>query len=151
MNRLALFGTSRGFTLVELIVAMVVLSIALTGVLMVIQYTTAHSADPVLQHQAVAIAESYLEEVLLHDYNDPDGTSGEVDRSQFDDIDDYNGLSDVGARDQNGNAIAGLESYTVVVSVAHVSLNGVASKKATVQVRHPAGVDLSISGYRTDY
>ena len=145
MNRMSFNGNCRGFTLVELIVSMVVVSIALGGVLMVMNYTTAHSADPMLQHQAVAIAESYLEEVLLHAYSDPDGTSGESLRSLFDDLGDY------GARDQSGNAISGLDAYTVLVDIADVTLNGVACKKATVRVSHPADVDLTLSGHRANY
>jgi len=142
---------NRGFTLVELVVSIVVVSIALGGVLMVMTYTMRRSADPMLQHQAVAIAESYLEEVLLHAYSDPDGVSGEAVRSLFDDVGDYDGLTDIGARDQNGTAIAGLEDYTVSVHIADGSLNGVACKKATVRVSHPGDIDLTLSGYRTNY
>ncbi len=56
---------NKGVTLIELIVAIVVISIALVGVLSVINYTTLHSADPVLRHQAIAIAEAYMEEISL--------------------------------------------------------------------------------------
>ena len=80
------YGCRRGFTLVELVIAMVVISIALSGVLMVMNYTTAHSADPMIQHQAVAIAEAYLEEILLKPYADPDGVDGEGSRALFDDV-----------------------------------------------------------------
>ena len=98
MKRVVRQGNDRGFTLVELIISMVVVSIALGGVLMVMNYTIWHSADPMLQHQAVAIAESYLEEVLLHAYSDPDGSGGESLRNLFDDVDDYDGLADTGCQ-----------------------------------------------------
>ena len=89
-----------GVTLIELIVTIVVLGVALTGVLMAVQFTTRHSADPMIAHQAAAIADSYLEEVLLKAYADPDGNgTGEV-RSTFDDVEDFNGLVDSMARDQ---------------------------------------------------
>lgn len=58
-----------GVTLIELILSMLIISIALLGVLSVINLTVSHSADPVVQHQAVAIAESYLEEILLQGYS----------------------------------------------------------------------------------
>ena len=150
MKHLTGSANDRGFTLVELIISMVVVSIALGGVLMVMNYTVRHSADPMLQHQAVAVAESYLEEVLLHAFSDPDGTTGEP-RNQADDVDDYNGLTDAGARDQNGNAIAGLENYTVSVDVSGADLNGVTGKRVTVRVTHPAGVDLALNGFKADY
>lgn len=151
MKRIIPRKNDQGFTLVELIISMVVVSIALGGVLMLMNYTVLHSADPMIQHQAVAIAESYLEEVLLHAYNDPDGIGGESLRNFFDDVDDYDGLADTGARDQTGNAISGLEAYTVAVDVVGAMLGGVACKKVTVRVSHPSDIDLTLSGFRTDY
>jgi MSHA pilin protein MshD len=151
MSRNSCFGNNRGFTLVELIISMVVVSIALGGVLMVMNYTVRHSADPMLQHQALAIAESYLEEVLLQSFNDPDGGI-EPNRGLFDDVGDYNGLTNVGARDQAGNAILGLEAYTVVVNVVgNSTINGITGMRVTVTVTDPAGNDLSLSGFKTDY
>ncbi|APG27864.1 pilus assembly protein MshD [Syntrophotalea acetylenivorans] len=145
---------SRGFTLIELIISIVVVSIALGGVLLAINYTVTHSADPMLQHQALAIAESYLEEILLKPFADPDGIDTESTRALFDDVDDYNGLSDNGARDQTDTAINGLHNYTVDVTVASTALNGIGdtnSKKITVTVRHSTGINMSLSGYRTSY
>jgi MSHA pilin protein MshD len=142
----------RGFTLVELVVAMVVVSVALGGVLMVMNYTVQHSADPMLQHQAVAIAESYLEEVLLKPFDD--GPYGGATRSLLDDVDDYNGLSDSGAHDQNGTPINGMGNYTVAVAVANEDWEGMDSancKRVTVTVSHPAIGNLSLIGYRTSY
>ncbi|MEZ4484264.1 MAG: prepilin-type N-terminal cleavage/methylation domain-containing protein [Syntrophotaleaceae bacterium] len=145
---------TRGFTLIELVISIVVVSVALGGVLMAINYAVTHSADPMLQHQAVAIAESYLEEILLKPFADPDGVDGEGSRALFDDVDDYDGLNDSGVRDQTGTAIAGLDNYTVVVTVASTAFNGIDaanSKKITVTVSHPVGFNMSLTGYRTNY
>lgn len=153
MSNMTCQSHNRGFTLIELVISMVVISIALGGVLMVMNYTVQHSADPMLQHQAVAIAEAYLEEVLLRSYSDPDGVEGET-RSNFDDMDDYDGLSNTGARDQEGTAIAGLEAYTVSVAVADTAFNGISAadcKRVTVTVTHPSGINLTLSGHRTNY
>jgi MSHA pilin protein MshD len=150
MTPMACGGHSRGFTLVELVISMVVISIALGGVLMVMNYTVQHSADPMLQHQAVAIAEAYLEEVLLRSYNDPDGTNVGENRSTFDDVMDYNRLPDDVVRDQEGTAIAALASYSVTVIVEDAPLNGVGARRVTVTVSHPSGINLSLSGYRTN-
>ncbi len=145
---------SRGFTLIELVISIVVVSIALGGVLMAINYTVTHSADPMLQHQAVAIAESYLEEILLKPFADPDGVDGEGSRVLFDDVDDYNLLSDNGARDQSDNPIGGLENYSVDVTVTNSALNGIGEgdcKRITVIVSHPIGFNMTLNGYRTNY
>ena len=145
-----------GLTLVELIVAMVVISIAFTGVLLIMNYATSHSADPVLQRQALAIAESYLEEIMLKDVTDPDGV-GEGSRALYDDVSDYDGLDDNGAKDQLGNAISGLSSYQVkvVVNEAASSLGPTGSKvdawQIIVTVKDPAQESISLTGYRCDY
>jgi len=153
MNR-PFWNKQSGFTLVELIVAMVVISVALIGVMSVINYTTLHSADPVLRQQAIAIAEAYMEEITLKNYADPDADD-EVSRALFDDVDDYNGLADSGAHDQNGNAISGLENYSVSVSVAAQNYGPsgleIAGLKIDVTVTDPAGENLTLTGYRTDY
>lgn len=145
---------NRGVTLIELIVAMVVITVALAGILSVINYTTRHSADPVLRHQAIAIAEAYMEEICLKSFADPDA-DGEVSRDLYDDVDDYNGLSDTGARDQNGNAITGLENYSVAVTVLSQNYgptgNQVPGLRVAVTVTDPAGESLTLAGFRADY
>ncbi|NOQ52460.1 MAG: pilus assembly protein MshD [Desulfuromonadaceae bacterium] len=141
-------------TLIELVVAMVVISVALAGIMSVINYTTLHSADPVLRHQSLAIAEAYMEEIALKNYIDPDA-DGEGSRALFDDVDDYNGLSESGVHDQNGNAIGGLENYSVTVSVAPQNYGPsgaeVSGLKIAVTVTDPAGESLALTGYRANY
>ena len=82
-------SSTHGFTLVELLVSIVIVSIAASTILGVLSMTTAGSADPMIRHQAAAIAEAYLEEILLKPLTDPDGVDGEAARADFDDLDDY--------------------------------------------------------------
>jgi len=121
-------------------------------VLTVMDRTTRSSADPMIQYQAIAIAEAYLEEALLKDFNDPDGLGGET-RATFDDVNDYN-FTDVGARDQNDQAIAGLGQYTVTVAVTSETFNTIAAanvRRVQVTVTPPFGSAIVMSGYRTNY
>lgn len=144
-----------GVTLVELLVSIVVVSIAASTVLGLMSMTTAHSADPMIRHQATAIAEAYLEEILLKPLTDPDGVDGEAARADFDDLDDYDGLADVGARDQFGSPIAGLADYNVAVSVApSAALPATPAADALrvdVTVTHSNAVNFVLSSYRTRY
>jgi len=55
----------RGISLIELIMFIVIVSVALAGILLVMNVTTKNSADPLIHKQAIAIAESLLEEVEL--------------------------------------------------------------------------------------
>ena len=63
-----------GFTLVELVMFIAILGISAAGVLAAYDFTVRHSSDPVVRKQALAIAESLLEEVqqMPFTYCDPD-------------------------------------------------------------------------------
>ncbi|HPG25212.1 MAG: pilus assembly protein MshD [Spirochaetaceae bacterium] len=148
----------RGASLVEIVVAIVVTSIALSGTLMLVDTTTRRSADPMLERQAISIGESYLEEILQKPFFDPDdGTlcpSPEADRDRYDNVCDYQGLDEIGARDQQGDAIAGLEGYRILVSVdTTASLGGLSGPADVVRVDativDPLGNTVRLSGYRT--
>ena len=95
----------RGATLIELVISIVVIAIAASAVLGVLSSTVGRSADAMVMSQAVAIAEAYLEEITLKSFADPDGVDGEAARPDFDDVDDYHGLVDNGARDQFGTRV----------------------------------------------
>lgn len=138
----------RGVTLIELVVSMVIIGIAVAGILKVMEVTTRASADPMIQHQAVAIAEAYMEEILTKSYAAGPGTGT---RDQFDDVDDYAGLPDPMVRDQMGNAIAGLGDYAVTVAIADTTLDGINAKQVDVTVTHSNLVNITLTGYRTNY
>ncbi len=143
----------RGVTLIELIVSIVIVAIAAGAVLGVLSRSAGRSADAMIMAQAVSIAEAYLEEISLKAYADPDGVDGETARTDFDDVDDYNGLVDTGARNQFGAAIAELSRYTVTVTVGtSAALTSVPSADALridVRVTYTPNVTVALSGYRT--
>jgi len=58
----------RGVSLVELIIFIVVVGVAVVGVLAAMRLGTAASTDPMVQKQALAIAEAMLEEVQLQSF-----------------------------------------------------------------------------------
>jgi MSHA pilin protein MshD len=146
--------SQRGVTLVELVIAIVVVSIAVVGVLAVLSKTSTGSAEALVRAQAVAIGNAYLEEALLKPFVDPDGADAEATRTAFDDVDDYNGLDDSGARDQVSNALSGLDAYRVRMTVGSGTLGALPAasvKRIDVTVSHPIGVAMTFSGYRTSY
>ena len=149
----------RGMTLVELIISIVIIGIAASALFSAMASITARSADPMLRQQALAIAEAYLEEILTQPYLDPstgnECPSAPGNRALFDNVCDYNGLNDNGARDSSGNALAGLSNYRVQVAVANgAAWNGVpagAVLSVDVSVTDPQGQALLLRGYRTRY
>ncbi len=74
----------RGFTMVEMIIAMVIISAALAGVLAVLSRTAVFSASPMATKQMAAIADGMLEEVLQKPFK-ADGPTAAIgcDRSAF--------------------------------------------------------------------
>lgn len=147
-----------GVTLIELVVAILVVAIALSGTMLLVDTTTRRSADPMLERQAVSIAEAYLEEIALKDFIDPDtGTlcpAPEASRSLYDNVCDYDGLDDDGARDQSGNAITGLDDYRIEIDVDTTANLGAVSGSADVVridavVTDPQGRTVVVSHYRT--
>jgi MSHA pilin protein MshD len=144
-----------GFTLIELIVAVTVVGIAAATIMGAIAAAASRSADPMLQQQAIAIAQAYLDEIGQRWVVDPNGTPPNTGRGSWDLVDQYNGLVDVGAKDQFGNAIAALSAYTVSVSVSQTSaLPGIAAaaaRRIDVTVTNGPAVNVTLSGYRTGY
>jgi MSHA pilin protein MshD len=143
----------RGATLIELVISIVVIAIAASAVLGVLSASVGRSADAMVLRQAVAIAEAYLEEISRKPFLDPDGVDGEGTRPEFDDVDDYDGLVDNGARDQFGAALPPLAQYTVTVSVTpSTALSGVPqvdAQRIDVRVTYPGNGAVALTGYKT--
>jgi MSHA pilin protein MshD len=147
---------ARGSSLVELIMFIVIIGIAVAGVLGAMSLSTRASADPLIQKQALAIAEAYLEEVLAmpFTYCDPDDVDAATATSAtigaggcaitleaigaeagetrgggttpYDNVNDYNSLATGVPASIDGTAIGGLSSYNVSVAVVAEALSTVA-------------------------
>jgi MSHA pilin protein MshD len=141
----------RGATLVELVMFIVIVGIAVTGVLLVMNRTTASSADPLIRKQALAIASSLLEEIELmpFTYCDPDDVNaasavsaadctpglsqdiitGPVPATEtryaatpFDNVADYSTFSMTPIADLTGTPLAGLGNYSASISIARAGI-----------------------------
>jgi MSHA pilin protein MshD len=145
----------RGVTLIELVVAIVVISIAAAAILYAMSSITTRGVDAMVRQQAVAIAEAYLEEILLQPVAAPTSGATPASRASYNDVDEYNGLHDVGACDQYGNPIAALASYTVNVAVSQTTaLTGISAANARridVTVTDPTGQTVMLTGYRANF
>lgn len=138
-----------GATLVELIISIVIISTAIAGVLGIVNLTVLHSADPIVQQQIIAIAESYIEEITALPTADPDGTNSGETRATFDNVDDYNGLSDTGVIDQNSNVIARLDNYNISVVINNQTINGLANmREIAVTVQRPGTASIRLVTYK---
>lgn len=135
--------SQRGVSLIELIMFIVIVSVALAGILGVMNIVTRNSADPLIHKQSLAIAESMLEEIELMPFTfcDPDDANattatvaavaangcaatvegmgpepGEVrgGAAPFDNVNDYHGFGmAAGAILDIGGNNTGLNGYTL--------------------------------------
>jgi MSHA pilin protein MshD len=145
----------RGVTLIEMVVAITIIAIAVTTILGVLGTVASRSADAMMQQQAIAVAGSYLDEIMQRWVVDPNGAPPNTGRGSWDLVDEYNGLVDVGAHDQFGNPIAALSAYTVsVVTSQSSALTGVpaaATRRIDITVSYAPSRSVTLSGYRTNY
>lgn len=142
-----------------MIVILVVIAIAAVGLFGVFMRAVSGSADPMLNMQAIAIAQGYLEEALLQPYSDPDG--GEINgceealRQNYDDVWDYNCIGPEAPTDQFGNTMAGLGAYIVNITVTGVTLgtgNPANALQVVVTVTHNSlPTTITLTGYRAQY
>lgn len=141
-----------GYTLIELVVAITILAVAVWGAVAALAAVAVRSADAMVQEQATAIATAYLNEVLQKPFGASDGHTT---RPTLDVVDDYAGLSNVGAQDQTGTLVPGLGQFNVTVGVGAGTLGAVPAaqlREVDVTVTHPtSGIVVVLSGYRTLY
>jgi len=132
----------RGITLVEMVITIVVLAIALLSITAAISGGIGRSGDTLVETRAVALAQSYLDEIFGKRFDEnshPRGIppcrtncsdtlgpdAGETQRYHFDDVDDYHGLVE-GAdtpdplQDSEGQERTGYANFRVEVSVRYL-------------------------------
>lgn len=143
----------RGVLLIELIMAIVIVSTALVGISSVINLTLEKSADPLVVKQRMLIADGLMEEILSKAYNDPGaGHSAAGQRQYYDDINDYAGFHMEGIRGIDGIPIPELAEYNVNVSVTPATLpNGTTARLIRVEVKVDRYDDYILESYRTAY
>jgi MSHA pilin protein MshD len=153
----------RGATLVEVVLFIVIIATALSTVLGALSLTVGRSADPLVARQALAVAESLLQEVMAQPYtvNDLDGgpdaigpETGETRFSTttpFDHVDDYHGYTMNGVAKTDGTAVPGLSGYSASVTVQAQALGNIPSGEGllvTVTVTGPGGYSVALNGFR---
>lgn len=158
----------RGATLVELVITIVIISIAIAGVVGAFSLITGRSADPLNQTRAVELAQLYMDEILTKKYSEstpPGGVprqpgnctlgpdSGE-NRSTFNDVDDYNGLSEA-PKTHTDNALTGYDGFSVDVTVAcagsDVGLANAEAKRIDLTITAPGNQSFVFSAYRVNF
>ena len=160
----------KGMTLVEMVISIVLISIAMTAMLTAFSTSMGRSADPLWKNKSLKLGQAYLDEILSkkYDANTPLGgipaaTSiscnvagpGGGGRETYDDVDDYNGLSDKPPKLVTNSSMTGYDDYTVEVSVVcagtDVGVSNDNAKLITVTVVPPNNSSMPFSAYRGNF
>lgn len=168
----------KGFTLIETIVGIVVLSIAFSIMINLIYPRVEESADQLHQVRAAELAQSLLNEIQGRAFDENSDKVGSIlrcgetgapacttligseegtNRELFDDVDDYNNLA---LEDSEGSDLSGIyQGFSLQVSVINDSnYDGVAdtinystAKLITVSVTTPTGFTIDFSTYKVNF
>lgn len=158
--------SQRGFTLIELIMFVVIVTAALAGILTVMNITVKSSADPMVRKQALAMAEAILDEVLARDFANPvsgfdESSATCANRTLYDDVSDFHCFNAasanriLGSNTLGASSIASLAAYSASVDVDAVTsalgLTGGSQVKTITVVVSGNNQSITLVGYRTNY
>lgn len=145
-------------TLVELIIAIVIINVGLMGVMLTFITVVQTSVNPMIYKQMAAVADGMMEEIMLKPFL-PAANAGPTNacaRDTFNDVRDYNNYTTNNACTIEGGAIAALAGYRVDVNVlqgANTAMLDVPADellKITITVRKEAE-SYVLTGWRTCY
>ena len=155
--------SAKGFSLIELVITIVVLGIALSALTSSIFTGVGRNADPLWQSKATQLSQAYLDEILSMRYQEDSplgggavntcfasgSEAGETNRSLYDDVDDYDDLSET-ADFLDTTTPSNYSGYTVSIEV---TCNDVAtnSKLIAVTITSPSNQNLVFSVIRGDF
>ena len=152
----------KGVTLVELVMAIAVAGIGIVTLLNTFSSVVGRSADPMITQQSIAIAESFIEEIIAQPFLDPSTSTicpaAPASRTNYDNVCDYNAYSATTITDVAGNSLP-LSGYQVSVVVnngatvaGHLgAISGTDILQVVVTVTNPLSETVSLSAYRVRY
>ncbi|GAC18590.1 type IV pilus modification PilV family protein [Paraglaciecola arctica] len=190
-----LVNKAKGFTLIELVIGMVVFSIALVLFTSLIVPQAIRSVDPIFQVRATELGQSLINEIVSKSFdeasdrvggsvlcsntvaplcttsNNLGAEEGAVNRENFDDVDDYNNLSESDENIKNtlneSVTLGGVNLYqgfsAAVVVIYDDNMDGIddaisggggyigRTKLVTVTITTPNDEEIIFSTFRSNY
>jgi len=163
----------QGTTLIELVMTIVIISVAIAGVVGAFSLIAGRSADPLNQTRAVALSQRYMDEILAKKFAEDSPVGGgavasctvaviesDESRSTWDDVDDYNEVNDETPSDYWNSSVddeLGYEQFKVDVSVNCVDDPltklgvDVVAKRIDITITDPSNNTYLFSAYRGNF
>jgi len=162
----------RGTTLIELVMTIVIISVAIAGVVGAFSLIAGRSADPLNQSRAVALAQLYMDEIIAKQFADESAAGGgavnatkancsntvvdDERRSTFNDVSDYNGLDNKPPQNSEEDPLNGYSNFQVAISVQCAGEEvGFAqdhqAKRINITITDPSGNHYLFSAYRGNF
>ncbi|MCD8523439.1 MAG: type II secretion system GspH family protein [Saccharospirillaceae bacterium] len=157
----------QGLTLVELVIMLIIISVALAGSLKAFSLLSGRSSDALLQSRSISLAQIYLDEILARQFDENTGPAGVPpyngvcritddgeSRAQYDDVDDYNGINaeDPALMDQS---LAGLyNGYRVSIEVHcdnSLGIHAEGAKRIDLTITAPDGRVSRFNAYKGNF
>lgn len=159
-------SNAKGFSLIELIVTIVVLGVAFSGLSRSLFKGVGRNADPLWQSKATQLSQAYLDEILSMRYQESTPIGGgaigtctiegsavdETSRSLFDDVDDYHGLTETADFLDVGTTSV-YSGYSISIEVKcrnHLDAVSTDSKLITLTVTSPTNQNIVFSAFKAD-
>jgi len=129
MNRRCLPAARAGFSLIEVAVSSILVGSILVAAMSTVGAVLRFRSSTSDSGRAALLAAELLAEIQNQAYSDPNQTpvfgkeSGESARSQFDDVDDYDGLTESPPKNRAGTNLTGFTGWSRSVTVVRAQRN----------------------------
>ncbi|MFT6421481.1 MAG: MSHA pilin protein MshD [Thalassolituus sp.] len=157
----------QGMSLVEMILTIVIISVAMVASLRSFSVLSGRSSDVMVQTRALDLAQLYLDEIMSHRFDEDTGVYGtptftgacritddSENRDDYDDVDDFAEISNEVPALIDSSLAADYAGFTVSVDVAcddTIGVNTDGAKLVTVTITDPIGNDSVFSVYKGNY
>lgn len=167
-----------GVTLVELVISIIILSIAMIALMNAFSLSMGSSADPLWRNKTLKLAQLYLDEILAKNYDHATpvgglpfvaspscaslGPDGET-RAEYNDVDDYHDPVAKAPSSLTGSLDSSYDDYLVTITVEcdddtvvsamenSTTVSNAQAKKISIEITPPGQPPLTFAVYRGNF